>query len=1041
MVVYAANSTPEISLDEFTRQLQDMQAEYDDYYVSEIIVENGSEFYYVDGEEMPLSDDGDIVAEVSKNNFEVPATILTNSSDNDISTYSLDDKIVTKTDAEALGFEVDIEDDTAILTQPYQTKRLIVKSKYDINPLDSVAIVEGYNDLHIVQFNNQESAKQAQEYYEKQKLIEYAEPDSIMSTMDIDYTPESSAVTSASITYDNHLSWGSESIGVDDYIDYLGDVKTLPEIVVGIIDTGIDLNHEYLQDRIIRTNYNLSSSGETDSENDDKGHGTHVAGIVADNTTDNVKIKAYKVLNNVGSGNTLNICLAIDYAVSDGVNVINMSLGGRKDSGRLEEETINRAVENGVIVCVSAGNSGRDANNYSPAYIDSCITVAAIDAYDIKPYWSNWGNVVDIVAPGVSIYSTYLENTYETLSGTSMACPFVSAAAALILCKNINYGSDEVCGILEDNGRIWYTENSAQYKDSLYGKRALYIGTVTDFNNDRTSMPIFSVESGNYTDAFSLEITCEDENAEIYYTTNGARANQDTGTLYTEPIVIDEITIIRAVAYTPGKLKSLQAVREYYLTYTDDESNFVIDSDGIITKYKGKSNYLTVPDAINGISVTGIGSSVFLNNSSIVMIKLPDTLTTVGYKAFNNCYNLNSVDCKNLISAGIYAFWNCRKLEKLDLSKLENADNFSFYNCQSMKSLYNDKLTTISKAAFKDWRAAINIELPNVTSIEQSGLAGAEVAESINIPKLETLGQSALDSASSIEEFSFPKLTTLSGDGVFHGCQSLKSIYAPKLEGKIPNNTFSFCFNLESLYIPFITEIGNNALEQCKSLKILFAPSLERTQSLPACNDVNMYLSDKFIGTSNSAYNCTVIAPNGSYAEQWVNENGHTFIPSDYRDSSVDSPLNVEDKGRSIRVTNAGLRFGFSWNEIPEIEELASDIEYGFVYHYNYNNVPFASDKLTVENVGTDNIKKKEAVNLDDTNDGETVFNLVFTNIPDSNQNTNISVRAYVCIDGMYFYSNSLNGSFSKVSNLVLADEEIDNSTKTMLKQILKSEV
>lgn len=69
------------------------------------------------------------------------------------------------------------------------------------------------------------------------------------------------------------------------------------------------------------------------------------------------------------------------------------------------------------------------------------------------------------------------------------------------------------------------------------------------------------------------------------------------------------------------------------------------------------------------------------------------------------------------------------------------------------------------------------------------------------------------------------------------------------------------------------------------------------------------------------------------------------------------------------------------------------------------------------------------------------MFNLVFTNIPDDNQSTNISVRAYVCIDGMYFYSNTLNGSFAEVSGKVLADEEIDESTKSMVKQLLKSEV
>lgn len=131
----------------------------------------------------------------------------------------------------------------------------------------------------------------------------------------------------------------------------------------------------------------------------------------------------------------------------------------------------------------------------------------------------------------------------------------------------------------------------------------------------------------------------------------------------------------------------------------------------------------------------------------------------------------------------------------------------------------------------------------------------------------------------------------------------------------------------------------------------------------PKDSNVKLYLSDKLTTYSDyksSVAQLTIVAPENSYAHTVANENGFEFVPSDYRDSSVSSPINVEDKGRSIRVTKTGLRFGFSWNEIPEIENLASDIEYGFIYHYNYDNTPYDSSKLTVENVGTDNIKQKQ---------------------------------------------------------------------------------
>ena len=223
----------------------------------------------------------------------------------------------------------------------------------------------------------------------------------------------------------------------------------------------------------------------------------------------------------------------------------------------------------------------------------------------------------------------------------------------------------------------------------------------------------------------------------------------------------------------------------------------------------------------------------------------------------------------------------------------------------------------------------------------------------------------------------------------------------------------------------------------------IFAPNLVSLESLPEQQGgATLYASDKLESiTVTPDYDYTIVAPLNSYSKQWAEENRCNFVPSDYRDSSVSSPVNVEDKGRSIRVTKTGLRFGFSWNEIPEIENLASDIEYGFIYHYNYDNTPYDSSQLTVENVGTDNIKQKTAYNLDHSTEGTTVFNLVFTDIPASNYDTNISVRAYVCIDGMYFYSNSLNGSFEEVSSLVLQDEEIDQNTKNAVEKLLNKEV
>jgi len=1079
VAVYAKDSTPEITLEEFTRQLQELQSGYDGAFVSEITVENGKEFYRADGEELPVADDFETTATVTENDIEIPLSVIEPYCElPEISTYSLtgessEDVTVDKETAEALGFEVEIEEERAVLTQPYQTKRLIVKSKYDINPLDSVATVEGYNDLHIVQFESQESARQAEEYYNSQILVEFAEPDLVVSTMEYEDSEAKSAVTYGINDYGYHLSWGSEYSGIDDYIDYIGDRNNLPEITVGIIDTGIDVDHEFLKDRIIRTNYNTSSSGTENDENDDKGHGTHVAGIIADNTLDNVKIKGYKVLNSVGNGTLSEVIAAFDYAVADGVKIINMSLGVKGES-KAFEKSINSATKDGVIVCVSAGNSGHYASQNCPANIESCLTVGAYEAgptlntFSI-PIWSCDGPLVDIVAPGVSIYSTYLDNGYETLSGTSMACPFVAASAALLLSKDISLNADGVCDLLQENGKtfVWHP-GITYYK--------LYLATITEYNQYRTEAPIFSVESGNYSDSVTVELSCPEENAEIYYTLDGSRASKVNGILYTEPFVIDKVTKVHAAAYAGDKLKSLQAIADYYITVTDPEGNFEIDTNGLITAYNGTNQYLTIPDTINGITVTGIGRSAF-SGKSLVMMKFPDTLTYIADWGLSGQNKLQSVYCNNLKVVGERAFYGCRALDTIDLTQLEEVGVYSFGNCSSIREFHNEKLTRIEKGAFNNLRNAVSIDLPNVTFIDNVGLGNLNVAEYVNLPKLETMGSNIFLSAYLIESLDLPNLTTLTWGHCFASTHSLKELNVPKLSGTIYQGTFSDsaleyidlpnvtnlykgafdgckakvirlssvttideeafdnCKYLEELYIPLVTQLPNFSLRYTSSLKMLFAPSVTKAVSLPNCNGTTIYLSNACKELPDvQSYSYTIIAPSNSYAEEFAKKNGHKFIPSDSRNENLQNPSNVADLGRSICIFAAGLRFGFNWDNIDEIQKYAESIDYGFIYSIS------GEENLSIDTVDNENVRKAPASKRVDKN-GVTSFNLVFANIPKDYWDSKMSARAYVCIDGMYFYSNVLTGSFIEVANLVLADGTVDDATKEAIRKLLDREV
>lgn len=222
--------------------------------------------------------------------------------------------------------------------------------------------------------------------------------------------------------------------------------------VVAIVDTGCQVDHPDLKDRIIDgRNFTSDNSGDKDNYDDNNGHGTHVAGTIAASSVQeegiagvapNASLLIVKVLNAEGSGDYQSIIAGINYAVNwEGPNgertrVISMSLGGPDDEPALYE-SIKQAVDSGIPVVCAAGNEGdgrpsTDEFAYPGAY-NEVTQVGAID-FDkkIAPF-SNTNAEIDLVAPGVNILSTYTDSKYAKLSGTSMATPHVSGALALII--------------------------------------------------------------------------------------------------------------------------------------------------------------------------------------------------------------------------------------------------------------------------------------------------------------------------------------------------------------------------------------------------------------------------------------------------------------------------------------------------------------------------------------------------------------------------------------------------------------------------------
>lgn len=232
-------------------------------------------------------------------------------------------------------------------------------------------------------------------------------------------------------------------------------------VKVAILDTGIDNKHEDLFSNVKGGYSVFTDSANSDPFYDGNGHGTHVAGTVAalDNNLGvigvayNADLYAVKVLNNSGSGSYDGIAQGIEWAVNNGMDIINMSLGGSASSAILEN-MVNAANNAGVLLIAAAGNSGNifgwgDTVGY-PAKYGSVMAVAAIDSNNRRANFSSHGPAVEISAPGVSVLSTTPGNNYASFNGTSMASPHVAGVAALIKGANPTLSNSQIRQIMND---------------------------------------------------------------------------------------------------------------------------------------------------------------------------------------------------------------------------------------------------------------------------------------------------------------------------------------------------------------------------------------------------------------------------------------------------------------------------------------------------------------------------------------------------------------------------------------------------------------
>jgi thermitase len=285
--------------------------------------------------------------------------------------------------------------------------------------------------------SNSLSTSELIQHFEESENVIYAEPNYILLQNQVNDQ------------FYQRYQWNLPAIGTEEGWELTQGSK---HVKIAVIDTGVDLEHPDLARRLLKGYNVLANNNRPD---DDNGHGTHVAGIIASETNNGQgvagitwynPIMPIKAMNEQGYGSSFDIAKGIRWAVDNGADVINLSLGNYQPSSVLKE-VVDYAFSKNVILVAASGNDNSNQPSF-PAAFPEVLSVGAVGWDGRRAPFSNYGTYMDVAAPGISIASTYPGGQYAALSGTSMAAPHVTALAGLIRSINPKLTSTEVMDII-----------------------------------------------------------------------------------------------------------------------------------------------------------------------------------------------------------------------------------------------------------------------------------------------------------------------------------------------------------------------------------------------------------------------------------------------------------------------------------------------------------------------------------------------------------------------------------------------------------------
>ena len=773
----------------------------------------------------------------------------------------------------------------------FQTCRLIVQSDIDFNDYGAVEKVSGFENFHILQYKTEVDTKNAYENLLNDPDVISVDIDAVVSIDSV----ETTSTTSKELTYtqeDFYSCWSLNATGMDKVLEYYND-KQFPEIIVGVIDSGVNYDHELFEGRLIRTHFNNSGEDDPYDEFDKRGHGTAVTSCIVKTTPDNVKIANYRTLDSKGTGATSSICAAILQAIEKDIKILNLSIAFSSDL-EIQLSILEHAKINNTFIICGAGNSSANIEIRDASYINTSKDVCSVGAstkQNLPAYFTNYGSSVDIVAPGLDVVSADIDGSYSLFSGTSASSPYMAGVFTTLTCVYPDLSSAEKMRMIKASS----TEISEPY--IKYCFETGVIDCLALFNFEKLEPVEISLDAGVYEGPVTVELFAED-GCEIYYTMDQTYPSPTNGTLYTKTIsFVGDYFEIVAVAYKDG-VRSDYSRALIHSAQIGTDDMFTISDDGTITSYTGDTLYLKVPETVNGITVTDIAEGVFAETSLHGLI-LPDTMTFLGDMSLwggtshNSCVygnkTIKKISGKNIKILGAKAFYECTSLREVDFPNCEQIGNEVFYRT-NLVGAHFPKVTTLLTRAFYFAQYVRELYLPYCTKMLDEAFSMCNQLQYLDAPLIDI----------DVDSIEYPDWEfDLAEEGLLNTFDTTVQLTYINLEkarvigwGKHQFGGAFYRSNIRRMDLSKVEYVYEIPWPQYNYISQIYLPvtvELNFPATLRRCVDAKGYFDDEI-------RNYVVHASPKTYAEKWANDNGVKFIALNAETSIVEDIEPVWDK-------------------------------------------------------------------------------------------------------------------------------------------------